>query len=91
MQPKEIVDFGLFVKNWSKCLTAKYQRDQLYRFGKFASCSRQWQDVKNALRAKVSRDESYARQMVEETYHHQRTTVSPTVGVIWELKKEPGW
>ena len=91
MQPKEIVDVGLFMKEWSKCVTAKYQRDALYRFGKFDDCSRQWKDVKNAMRAKLSRDEAYARQIMEETHYHQRTTISPTMGVIWEAKEKPGW
>lgn len=91
MQPKEIVNFGLFLHEWSRCLSAKHQRDQLYRFGKFDDCSRQWQDVKDSLRAKLSRDEARARQIVEQTYHHQRTTASPTIGVIWEAKETPGW
>lgn len=91
MQPKEIVDFGHFVTEWSKCLTAGHQRDQLYRFGTFDDCARQWNDVKNAMRAKISRDEMYARKIMEDTYYNQRTTVSPTIGVIWEQKEKPGW
>jgi len=91
MQPREVVDFGLFIVEWSKCLTAKYQRDQLYRFGKFDDCSKQWMDLKNAGRAKVSRDEAYARKIIADTYHVKKTTISPTAGVIWELKETPGW
>ena len=123
MQPKEIVDVGLFLGEWSRCTTAQYQWDQLYRtcpscnvltvicdvvklltvssqlvylllvtgFGKFDDCGRQWQDVRNALSAKFSRDEAEARKLVERTYHHKRTTISPTIGVIWEAKAEPGW
>ena len=91
MQPKETVDVGLFLYEWSCCLSAKYQRDQLYRFAKFDDCSRQWKDLKNALRAKVSRDETYARTIMQDTHYHHRTTESPTVGVIWELKSKPGW
>ena len=91
MQPKEVVNFSQFLTEWSRCLTAKYQRDVLYRFGKFDDCGRQWQDVRNAFRAKISRDEASAKKLVEETFHHKRTTVSPTVGVIWEAKETPGW
>lgn len=91
MQPQEIVDVGLFITEWSKCLTTKYQRDHLYRLGKFDDCSRQWTDLKNAAVAKVCRDEAAARKVMNATYHHQRTTISPTVGVIWELKETPGW
>ena len=91
MQPKEVVDFSLFLGEWSRCLTAKYQRDQLYRFGKFDDCGRQWQDVRNAFRAKVSSDETYAKSLIEQTYYQKRTTLSPTLGVIWEAKDEPSW
>jgi hypothetical protein len=91
MQPKEVVSVGAFWGEWSRCLTAKYQRDQLYRLGKFDDCGRQWADLKTALRAKLVKDEAEARRILEGTYHHQRTTVSPTVGVIWELKEKPGW
>jgi len=91
MQPKEVVDFGLFMKDWSKCLSVKYQRDQLYRFGKFDDCAAQWKDVKDAMRAKLLNDEDEARRIMEETYRHKRLTISPTIGVIWELKEKPGW
>ena len=57
MQPKEVVDVTLFLSEWSHCLTAKYQRDRLYRFGKFDDCGSQWQDFKKAFRAKVTKDE----------------------------------
>lgn len=91
MQPKEIVDLTFFAGEWSKCLSTKYQTDQLYRLGKFDDCSRQWKDVKTAVKAKLSRDEARAKELMEGTFHHQRTNVSPTAGIIWELKEKPGW
>jgi Protein of unknown function (DUF3128) len=91
MQPQSVVDVGLFIAEWSKCLTAKYQRDQVYRFGKFDDCSRQWNDLKLAAYAKFYNDETAARSAMEATYHHKRSTISPTVGVIWDLKETPGW
>ena len=91
MPPKETVDVGLFIHEWSCCLSARYQRDQLYRLGKFDDCSRQWRDLKDAFRAKVARDDQEAQTIVEATYYHQRTTASPTIGVIWNLKSTPGW
>jgi hypothetical protein len=91
MQPKEIVHVSLFIGEWSRCLTASYQRDQLYRFGKFSDCSKQWADLKTASSAKLLKDEEKARKMIEGTYHHKSTTVSPTAGIIWELKETPGW
>lgn len=90
MQPKEVVDVGLFFSEWSRCLTGKYQSDHLYRFGKFDDCARQWHDLKTGFRAKVSRDEAYARQLMRGTHYAQRLQ-SPTAGVIWELKETPGW
>jgi len=50
-----------------------------------------FQDFKTASYAKISRDEVYARKLVEGTHYHKKTTISPTAGVIWELKEEPGW
>lgn len=91
MQPKEVVDVNQFLSEWSRCLTAKHQRDALYRFGKFDDCGRQWQDVRNAFRAKMTRDEAHAKSIVEGTFYHKRTVVSPTLGVIWEAKDPPGW
>jgi hypothetical protein len=91
MQPKEVVDFSIFLGEWSRCLTGRYQRDRLYRFGKFDDCGKQWRDVRTALSAKLSRDEANATKLVESTYYHKSTTVSPTDGVIWELKETPGW
>jgi hypothetical protein len=91
MQPKEVVSLGLFWSEWSRCLTAKYQRDQLYRFGKFDDCSPQFKDFKTAMKAKFTKEEKDAREMIEGTFYHKRNTVSPTVGVIWELKETPGW
>lgn len=91
MQPTEIVNLELFWNEWSRCLTTTYQRDLLYRFGKFDDCQRQWQDFKTALKAKVATDEERARQLLESTYFSQRTTVSPTADVIWKIKEKPGW
>ena len=91
MQPQEIVDFGLFLSQWSNCVTAKHQRDQLYRFGKFDDCAKQWKDVKDTAYAKLSDDEDHARSVVAGTYYMGRTTESTTAGVIWELKEQPSW
>jgi uridine kinase len=91
MQPKEVVPLGIFWSEWSRCLTATYQRDQLYRFGKLDDCSKQWQDVKTALSAKFVKDDQEAQDMIQKTHYMKRTTVSPTAGVIWELKETPGW
>lgn len=91
MQPKDIVPLGVFWAEWSRCLTAKHQRDQLYRFGKFDDCSRQWDDVKTAMKAKFTKEQTEAKEMIENTYYHKRSTISPTAGVIWELKETPSW
>jgi hypothetical protein len=88
---KEELTSSLFIGEWSRCLTFKYQRDVLYRFGKFDDCAKQWKDVKTAMSVKLTKDEEKKRQMLENTYYHTRTTVSPTAGIIWELKETPGW
>lgn len=91
MQPKEVVPIGVYWSEWSRCLTATYQRDQLYRLGRLDDCSHQWKDVKTAMSAKFIRDEQEAQAMMNKTHYHQKMTVSPTAGVIWELKEIPGW
>ena len=91
MQSRDVVPLGVYWSEWSRCLTATYQRDQLYRLGRLDDCSHQWRDVKIAMTAKFIRDPQEAQAMMETTHYHQRTTVSPTAGVIWELKETPGW
>jgi hypothetical protein len=91
VQPKEIVSMGLFWSEWSRCLTAKHQRDQLYRVGKFDDCSKQWNDIMIAFKAKVAREEEVAKNLMKTTYYHQWTTISPTADVIWKVKETPGW
>jgi hypothetical protein len=91
MHPQSIVDVGLYFSEWSKCLTGKHQRDQLYRFGKFDDCTRQWNDLNQIIYAKFVKEEREAIKIVQQTYHHQRTNVSPTIGVIWDAKVPPGW
>lgn len=91
MQPKEVVDVGLYMSEWSKCLTSKYQRDQLYRIGELDDCARQWNDLSQVSYAKFINDTAEAEKIVHKTYHYQRTNISPTIGVIWEAKETPGW
>ena len=90
-QPSEIVDVSMFWKEWTSCVSSRHQRDQYYRFGQFDNCSKQWQDFKTASRAKMCKTENEARKLLSTTYYHQRTQISPTAGVIWELKETPGW
>ena len=70
MQPKEVVSLGLYWSEWSRCLTAKYQRDQLYRNGKFDDCSRQWSDVKIAMQAKFEKDAEVSRNLIAKTFYY---------------------
>jgi hypothetical protein len=93
-QPQPL-DFtwGKYWEEWSRCVGSKYQKDQLYRYGRFDTCSRQWKDLKMAGRAKLlqNRDPETARQLIAATYFQKRTTISPTAGAIWDLKDTPGW
>lgn len=91
VQPKEVVDVSFYWDEWSRCVNSRYQRDQFYRFGQFDSCSKQWNDFKIACKAKVTKQEDEAKALLETTYHHKRSNVSPTAGIIWELKDPPSW
>lgn len=93
MQPKDVCDLGEWLSEWSRCLTFKHQRDQLYRFGKFDDCSKQWADLKTAAVAKFASSEESAREMLAKTHRIQEEGKSPTAGVIWEMKEEHerGW
>lgn len=91
MHPQSVVDVGLYFSEWSKCLTGKYQRDQLYRFGKFDDCTRQWNDVIQIVHAKFVTEEREAIRIVQQSYHYQRMNISPTIGIIWDAKDTPGW
>eukprot|EP00545_Synedropsis_sp_CCMP1620_P002247 CAMPEP_0119006894 /NCGR_PEP_ID=MMETSP1176-20130426/2622_1 /TAXON_ID=265551 /ORGANISM="Synedropsis recta cf, Strain CCMP1620" /LENGTH=96 /DNA_ID=CAMNT_0006958923 /DNA_START=35 /DNA_END=322 /DNA_ORIENTATION=- len=94
-QSNEGVDMFLFFDEWSRCIGSKYQKDRLYRYGKFEGCSNQWKDIRIAMNAKIGKTPAEAEALLQTTYY--RKTVgsdlsnSPTAGVIWELKEKPGW
>uniref|UniRef100_A0A6U2F3N9 Uncharacterized protein n=1 Tax=Pseudictyota dubia TaxID=2749911 RepID=A0A6U2F3N9_9STRA len=94
--PPPQISLRLYFDEWSRCLSSMYQRDSLYRFGRFDSCGPQWSDLKTAIRAKtmVSEPEK-ARGLLESTHYALNLgsdpANSPTAGVIWELKEKPGW
>ena len=91
VQPKEVVDVISFWDEWSRCISSGYQRDHYYRLGELDSCGKQWQDFKTASRAKMAKTQEEAKAMLATTHFHKRQNVSPTIGVIWELKETPGW
>lgn len=90
---QEIVVMRLYWDEWSRCIGSRYQRDHLYRLGRFDTCSRQWKDFKIASKAKFIqfKDPEKARELINSTYCNKRKTISPTAGAIWELKKTPSW
>jgi hypothetical protein len=91
--PTEYVVLSVYWDEWSRCIGSRYQRDQLYRLGRFDTCSKQWKDFKTAGKAKVVqwKDRETAEEMINSTYFKKRTTISPTAGAIWEIKETPGW
>mmetsp|Transcript_34489 Transcript_34489/g.75494 ORF Transcript_34489/g.75494 Transcript_34489/m.75494 type:complete len:101 (-) Transcript_34489:270-572(-) len=94
-QTNEVVNLWLYFDEWSRCISSRYQRDSLYRFGKFDGCSPQYSDLKTAVKAKMMSDEGEARRMESTTYYRKNLgsakDASPTAGVIWELKDPTGW
>lgn len=95
VQSNDVVNLWTYIDEWSRCVGSTYQKDHLYRYGKFNTCSPQWQDLKTAAKAKASKNTEEAKQMIEKTHYRRNLGSdqknSPTAGVIWELKKEPGW
>jgi hypothetical protein len=94
-QPNQVVDVWKFLEEWNRCVSSRYQRDSMYRWGAFDDCSNQSKDLRIAARAKLKSDEKEARELVECTYFKTNlgsdSKNSPTAGYIWELKKKPGW
>jgi hypothetical protein len=94
-QDNNVVDMFLFFDEWSRCIGSRYQRDRLYRYGKFEGCSKQWKDLQIAMKAKISKSRGDAEALIAQT--HYRKSVgsdlknSPTDGIIWDLKEKPGW
>ncbi|KAL7557698.1 hypothetical protein ACA910_018494 [Epithemia clementina (nom. ined.)] len=91
MQPKEVVNLNKFWNEWLRCQSFRYQRDQVYRFGRFESCSNRWDDLWKAARAKVSTDTKYAKEIMDTTYYRRTHKKSSTMGVIWDAKNPPSW
>ena len=84
-----------FLDEWSRCLSSRYQRDSLYRFGTFDDCSLQYTDLKSAFKAKLMSDSDKALEIIQQTHYHQNlgsdAANSPTNVYIWNLKSKPGW
>ena len=91
VQPKGVVNLGEFWEEWSRCITFKHQRDQLYRVGRFDDCTVQWRDYTRAIEAKFTNDADKARVMIEGTHLCRTKGVSSTLGVIWQAKQVPSW
>ena len=95
-QSNEVVNLWLYVDEWSRCVSSRYQRDSLYRFGRFDACPAQFADIKTAVRAKMMSDEDEARKLETGTHYRQvrlgsNPRTSPTAGHIWDLKDPTGW
>jgi len=94
-QPNSIVNLWTFVDEWSRCLSSRYQRDSLYRWGAFDDCSHQYQDLKSALHAKLMSDSNQALDIIQQTYYRKHLGSdplnSPTQEHIWNIKSTPGW
>jgi hypothetical protein len=86
-----VVNAGEFWEEWSRCITFKYQRDQLYRMGNFDDCGKEWKDYSNVFSVKFTNDPEKASRVLEATHLYKSRTTSPTVGVIWEAKGTPSW
>ena len=94
-QPNDVVNLWTYVDEWTRCISSGYQRDSLYRHGRFDSCSAQFSDLSVALKAKMMNDKDKAASAVSETHYRKNLgsdpANSPTAGYIWDLKKVPGW
>mmetsp|Transcript_15101 Transcript_15101/g.18409 ORF Transcript_15101/g.18409 Transcript_15101/m.18409 type:complete len:100 (+) Transcript_15101:114-413(+) len=94
-QNNDVVNLWTFFDEWTRCCSSGYQRDSLFRFGKFDSCTPQYKDLKVALKAKIMKDENEAREAIANTFYKKNLgsdlNTSPTANAIWELKEKPGW
>mmetsp|Transcript_30731 Transcript_30731/g.45487 ORF Transcript_30731/g.45487 Transcript_30731/m.45487 type:complete len:104 (-) Transcript_30731:132-443(-) len=95
VQPNDIVPVFKYLEEWNRCISSRYQRDSLYRHGRFDSCSHQFSDLKIVLSAKIKSNEAEALDMIANTYYKKNLgsdpANSPTAGFIWKLKNKPGW
>ena len=95
VQANDVVNVLTFVDEWTRCIGSGFQKDSLYRHGKFDACSAQWADLKIAIKAKSAHDPEEATKILSETHYKKNLgsdlKASPTAGAIWELKEVPGW
>ena len=94
-QSNEVVNLWTFFDEWTRCFSSTFQRDSLYRFGKFDSCSAQFDDLKLAIKAKMMSNEKEASELISTSFYKKNLGSdlknSPTAGYIWEIKDKPGW
>mmetsp|Transcript_13221 Transcript_13221/g.15144 ORF Transcript_13221/g.15144 Transcript_13221/m.15144 type:complete len:101 (+) Transcript_13221:93-395(+) len=80
---------------WARCMSSRYQRDRLYRYGNFEPCSAQWKDIGIVMKAKWARTKEEKEDLLNQTFYRKNLggdqSKSPTAGVIWELKEKPSW
>lgn len=85
-----LTSFGFFANEQFD----KLPRTHIHKIRQDA-CTPQWNDIKIALKAKMESDPNIAKEMLETTHYKQNLgsdlKVSPTAGIIWELKDPPGW
>lgn len=90
-QPNEIVNVWTYITEWSRCISARYQRDMLYRNGEFDDCSKQYNDLKMAFRAKSMDDQQEALDLLAKTYYKTNLGSdpknSPTAGKIHNISE----
>uniref|UniRef100_A0A7S2IAI8 Uncharacterized protein n=1 Tax=Helicotheca tamesis TaxID=374047 RepID=A0A7S2IAI8_9STRA len=95
VQTNDVVDLWLYVDEWTRCISSSYQRDSIYRKGKFDTCSAQYSDLKVALKAKTMNEPDEARKLLGTTHYKRNLgsdpVNSPTAVYIWDLKSKPSW
>ena len=94
-QSNDVVNLWTYFDEWTRCCSSSYQRDSLYRFGKFDSCGPQYKDLRVAIKCKMMNDVEEAKQLIETTHYSLNLGSDPknstTMGAIWELKEKSGW
>jgi hypothetical protein len=94
-QSNDVVNLWTYFDEWTRCCSSNYQKDSVYRFGKFDSCGPQYQDLKTAFKCKVMKDAEEAKEIMAKTHYSMNLGSdrknSTTEGAIWELKDKPGW
>jgi hypothetical protein len=86
-QGNDVVDCGVFIDDFWRCVTIGHQWESFYRVGQLDGCEGGLGNIYTCLKAKAQSDEDAARQILRTQIVRPRAPPEP----LWKEKDTPSW